>query len=484
MTPAQSRIKSWREKPAKQVYEEFGQTPDKWQEDALDAFASGDPARQRVSLQACAGPGKTAVLAWCGWNFLSCYGEKGEHPKGMAMSMTEVNLKNNLWPELAKWQSRSRYLSKAFRWTKERIFAIDHPETWFLGARTWNKEANPEEQGRTLSGLHGKYILAIVDESGDIPVSVLKSAEQALSTGPKFGKILQAGNPTSHEGMLYAASTKLRHLWYIIKITGDPDDPKRSPRISIEWAREQIKLYGREDPWVRSYILGEFPESSINTLLTLQQVEAAMNRNVLETDYSFSQKRLGVDVARFGSDSTVIFPRQGLRAFKPVIMRGADGPQIAARIANAKAKWGSEVEFIDDTGGFGSTVIDSLNQAGISAFPVNFSSNATDPRYKNKRAEMWLEMADWIKGGGMLPNIPEIVAELTTTTYTFHNGKFLIEPKEKVKLKLGRSPDLADALALTFTLKDMPSDTASQMFPGFRQKKHLSDYDPYDSSQQ
>jgi phage terminase large subunit len=434
-----------------------------------------DKDKFRISLQACSGPGKSTILAWCGWNFLLCYGERGEHPKGAAVAVTGDNLRDNLWPEFSKWQQRSPVLQKVFKYTKSRIFAYDHPETWFLSARSWSKSANPEEQGRTLSGIHSKYVLFLCDESGEIPLTVLKAAEQALSNC-YFGKIVQAGNPTSLEGMLYLAYTTLRHLWTVIRITADPDDPKRSPRIDIDWAREQIKLYGRSDPWVMSYILGMFPPSSINTLLGADMVNEAMGKHLTEDKYNFAQKRLGIDVARQGDDRTVIFPRQGLAAFNPVIMRTQYGPDIAARVIMAKAKWGSEVEFFDDTGGWAGSAIDSMIQSGHSPMPINFAGKAIDSRYLNKRAEMWFKMAEWIKRGGALPQVPELVAELTTPTYSFHNGLFQLEPKDMIKKKLKRSPDLADALCLTFSQADMP---ASLHIPGLMEKpKLLSEYDP------
>lgn len=478
MTPAQAKIKTWREQPAKFVHDQFGVTPDKWQEKVLEVFPSMQPDKIRISMQACAGPGKSAVLAWVGWNFLSCYGDRGEHPKGAAVSVTGDNLADNLWPEFSKWQSRSSYLTKAFTWTKSRIFAKDHPETWFIAARSFSKTADSEEQGRTLSGLHSKYVLALIDESGDIPLAVAKAAEQALSTKPKFGKILQAGNPTSVEGILHAAATTLRHLWHIVRITGDPDDSDRSPRIDIDWARAQIETYGRENPWVMAYILGQFPSSSINTLLGADVVADALGRHLREDAYSFSQKRLGVDVARFGDDRTVIFPRQGLAAMKPVIMRGARTPDIAARVALAKSRWNSELEFVDGTGGYGSGVIDALLQGGHSPHEVQFAGKPIDIRYANKRAEMWFDMADWIKRGGAIPNMPELGRELTAPTYTFVKGKFLLEPKEQIKKRLGFSPDLADALALTFALPDMPANPGHMIGVENDVNKCKSDYDP------
>jgi phage terminase large subunit len=481
VTPAQSKIKSWRENPCRFVEDEFKVTPDKWQEEVLRVFPSQDPKIMRISMQACAGPGKSAVMAWCGWNFLSCYGDIGEHPKGAAVSITGANLADNLWPEFAKWQSRSEYLKSAFTWTKSRVFANDHPETWFISARSYAKGSNLEEIGRTLSGLHSKYVLYLIDESGDIPPAIIKSAEQGLATKPKFAKILQAGNPTSQTGMLSAAATTFSHLWHTVRVTGDPDDPNRSSRIDIEWAREQIKTYGRDNPWVMAYILGLFPPTSINVLLGPDEVESAIGRHLTEDKYSFSQKRLGIDVARFGDDRTIIFPRQGLASFMPVEMRNARTNDIAARVALAKSRWKSEMEFVDGTGGYGSGVIDSLLQAGHSPQEIHFSGKANDPRYFNKRSEMWFEMANWVKRGGALPDAPGLKKELTAPTYFFQNGKFRVEEKDQIKKRLQFSPDMADALALTFAWPDMPAgDSLQGMVNAKTQSKVASEWDPLD----
>lgn len=478
MTPAQAKIREWRESPLKFVTDVFKVSLDEWQVDALNALGKTS-GRRRLSMKACTGPGKSAVLAWLGWWRLTCFAEVGEHPKGAALSGEgRDNLKTGLWAELSKWQQRSEFLKAAFTWNNDRIYANHHAETWFLSARSYPKDADTEAIGRSLSGLHSRYPFVLLDEIGDMPVTVGQKAEQIFTGGAADAMIAAAGNPTSTTGLLYHTAVAARDLWLVITITAAPDDPKRTPRVPIEHAREQIKLYSLDNPWIKATILGEFPEQGFNTLLGVDQVEKAMGLHYREDVYSFSQKRLGVDVALHGDDRTVIFPRQGLVGFKPVIMRTQEPAEIAARVMAAKAKWESEMELVDGTGGWGSGVLSHLRLGGYGPIDVQFSGKAIDPRYYNKRAEMWFLMADWVKKGGALPPIPELVGELTAPTYTLKSGKFLIEPKDLVKKRLGRSPDIADGLALTFALPDQPASNSSLL--GLPERsKHLVDYDPF-----
>lgn len=460
MNAAQLQIKRWRE-DANTFAEYVGLIPDAWQRKFFRALSSREKVTMRIALKACKGPGKTAVLAIAIWWFMVCWAERGEHPKGAATSITGDNLKSNLWPELAKWMNRSEFLKVAFEWTATRIRSREHPETWFFDARTWPKSADPAAQADTLAGLHAKFLMFVLDESGGIPAAVMATAEAGLANEHLgWAKILQAGNPTHLEGPLYDASVTHRHLWTVYEITADPDDPDRTPRISVEWARQQIEMYGRDNPWVLVNVFGQFPPSSLNSLIGPEEVRAAMKRHshLKRVEYAHMQKRLGVDVARFGDDRTVLVPRQGLIMHKPIIMRGVRTTDIAARVMLAKRNWDTDVELVDDTGHWGHGVIDNLLVAGHSPVAIQFHAPAIDPRYANRRAEGWLEMVDWIKRGGALYNIPELVAELTTPTYTFKGGKMILEDKDQVKDRLGRSPDIADALALTFMLPDAPKD--------------------------
>jgi len=230
-----------------------------------------------------------------------------------------------------------------------------------------------------------------------------------------------------------------------------------------------------------SYILGHFPSTAINSLLSLEEIETAMERTrVVIEDIQHHEKRLGVDVARGGLDSTVIFPRQGLMAYRYVKMRGATGPEIAARIMRAKSKWGADSEFIDDTGGFGASVIDSLTLGGESPQGIHFAGKSSDPQYFNKRSEMWFEMAKWIKRGGCLPRCDTLKKELLAPTYFFKNGKFALEEKDQIKKRLGFSPDIADALALTFAVVDLPRNNIYTKLVYGNRNNYRSDYNPFE----
>ena len=441
------KIRLWRERPQVFVREVLGVDPDVWQDEVLQAF----PHRQRLAMKACKGPGKTAVEAWLAWNFLLTRPQ----PKIAAISISSDNLADNLWAEMAKWRQRSPLLQAAFEWTKGRIFCRECPETWWMSARAWTRSADRQTQGQALAGLHADYILFILDESGGIPDAVMASAEAALSSC-KEGHIVQAGNPTHLEGPLWRACTSERALWHLTEITADPDDPKRTPRVSAEWAREQIRKYGRDNPWVLVNVFGRFPPGSLNALIGPDEVADAMARRHEPASYGEAARVLGVDVGRFGDDASVIFPRQGLQAFPPIRLRNLDGPQGAGAVARKWQDWPADAVFIDDTGGFGAAWIDNLRLLGRAPIGVGFASSANDAaKYANKRAEMYFAAVDWIRAGGALPGrdtpgLAELAAALTQTTYGFRGDQLLLEPKEQVKARLGYSPDDADAFALTF----------------------------------
>lgn len=462
-----AKTRLWREKPHVFVREVFGVTPDAWQDEALECF----PHKPRIAMSACKGPGKSTVMSWLAWNFLVTR----PHPKVAATSITADNLADGLWAEMAKWMHRAPMIQAAFEWTKTRISARDHPETWWMSARSWPRGGSAEQQANALAGLHEDYILFLIDESGGAPDAIMREAEGALSSCIE-GHIVQAGNPTHLEGPLYRASMN-RDVWHVIEINSDPDNPKRTPRVPVEWARQQIQQYGRDNPWVIANVFGRFPPSSINSLISIDECMEATRRSYRERDIEAHARIMGVDVAQFGDDASVMFKRQGLVAFEPRAWRNLDGIQGAGAVAREWTDWNADACFVDNTGGFGASWIDNLRLLGRQPIGVHYAGSPGDPRYYNKRAEMYFMGAEWIKGGGQLPNCTELVAAMTRTTYAFKGDKLILQPKAMVKELLGYSPDHADAFVQTFA---QPVAPKARRRPGRVASAAPIEYNPFE----
>lgn len=463
----------WARHPAQMVRDLFGIEPDQWQEEALEAF----PHSPQLAMKACAGPGKTAVLAWIGWNFmLTRY-----QPKIGVTSINAQNLKSGLWAELARWKQKSPLLEAMFDTTTTEIKSKNMPDTWRMEVRTWAKDADATQIGNALRGLHAPYVMWLVDESGDFPDSILPILQNIFAGSPKEAHVVQAGNPTRLSGPLYTAF-KNQGAWKVIQITGDPDDPRRSPRISIEHARAQIKQYGRDNPWVMVNILGEFPLESFNALFGADELQRAMEMKYQQADIDRSPRLLGVDVAYMGDDASVIFPRQGLVAFPPKVMRNVDSVAGAGQVARTWDQWQADAVFVDNTGGYGAGWIDQLRVMNREAIGIGFAERAVDSRYFNRRAEMYFNLRDWVKAGGCLPNDQDLIRELTAITYVPRAGKMLLEPKEIIKAKLsGHSPDKSDALALTFA-EPVASRAMAAVMPAWAGRQREETYDAFEAA--
>ncbi len=457
----------------------FGIEPDRWQVEAMSALGGDFNPARRLAMKACTGPGKSATLAWMGWHRLACFASPGEHPKGAALSITADNLKDNLWSELAKWQNRSPFLTEAFQWTKERIYARDHPETWFLSARSYAKDADAEAIGRALSGLHSQFPFVLLDETGEMPASVGRAAAQIFTGAPRDAAIIQAGNPTSKSGLLYQACSAEAAQWTTITITADPDDPKRTPRVSKEHAQEMIDTYGRDNPWVMATILGLFPPSGFNSLLGSDDVDAAVRRSYKPDQMGDAPIILGGDVARQGDDSSCIARRYGRIAYPLRTLRIPDTQQVAHQFILEKQAHDPDAFFIDGTGGYGAGVIDRMRVLGHDVVEVQFAGSSSSPQFFNKRSEMYWLLAEWVKAGGQLPDDKELKEELCATTYVYQGDKFRIVEKAIIKAAIGRSPDKSDALALTFAFPVGPRRVAIPGASSARVSRRSAEYDPY-----
>lgn len=233
--------------------------------------------------------------------------------------------------------------------------------------------------------------------------------------------------------------------WYAATFT--IDDTKALPAAELDTMRANMS----PQQW-RQEMLCDFAASSDESLISLDLVNAAMQRTLDPSAYSFAPRVLGVDVARQGKDRTVIQVRQGLRAHPPIVMQGADAMTVAQRVAEEWRRWKADACMVDGTGGYGAGVIDRLRQLNHRPIEVQFGGKPRDERFANKRAEMWWAIKDWLENGGALPNDPAYRIDLTAPQYDFKNaaGKLALESKDKLVARGLPSPDLGDALACTF----------------------------------
>jgi hypothetical protein len=443
--------------------------PDAWQMEVFRVFRTSP----RIAMAACAGPGKSWTLAVLCWNFLltrpNCW-------IGVT-SITKDNLASGLWTELARLYEKSELLKKLFDMTKTYIAYRQSPATWKLEARTWAKDADPTAIGSALRGPHTDYIMWVLDETGDYPNSVLPVCENIFASSPKEAHIVMAGNPLKLDGPLYRACTVAKDLWHVARITADPDDPLRTPRIPVEYARQQIEQYGRDDPYVMVNILGQFPSQNFNSLISMDEVRASMNRMYREFELVNTARILGVDVARDGLDFSIISRRRGLQMYPMSKYRNIDSIQGASLVAREWTEFKADATFVDSTGGFGAGWIDQLKVLGHAPVGIHFNETALKTeRYVNKRTEMMFEMVDWIKRGGAIPNDDRLAAALTQTTYIFRKDRVLIEPKDNVKRKIGYSPDEMDAAILTFAAPVAPKTDKVRRYGN---KAVSDDYNPF-----
>jgi phage terminase large subunit len=455
------------------------QLDDPWEREFYRSLVT----EQRIAMQACKGPGKTAKLAGACWWLLSMW----PYPKINAISITADNLATGLWAEMARWQRESPFLLANFTWTASKIFknadakAPNAPAEWWMAARSWSRSENKEQQEKALAGLHSDYCACVIDESGGMPSSILSGAVGVL-TAPKMGRILQAGNPLQLEGPLYDAATRERSLWKRIEITADPKAKDRASRVPIKWAQEQIDTYGDDNPWVLANVYGRFPKSAINALISLEECQAAVGRHIPARAYDWAPRILGGDPARFGDDLCVLYPRQGKAYGKPLTMAKMDSVQVAGHWGEKFNQWQAHSLQVDSTGGYGNGPIDILRDQGYPVVEVNFSAAALDPKFFNLRSEIWWKLAESIKDGASITDDPKLIAELSTATYSYQKEKIRVEEKDQMKARLGRSPDHADAAACTHAYPvALPPDTRRALFEfdmHANYNKTLTDYDP------
>lgn len=223
----------------------------------------------------------------------------------------------------------------------------------------------------------------------------------------------------------------------------------------------------------------DFEAENDDQLITTASVVEAQKRT-FATSIS-DPMILGVDVARFGDDKSVIYPRRGNdgRSMPIEIYSKMDTMQFAARVAAAIVKYKPDGVFVD-VGGIGAGVVDRLIQLNFDPIGVNFGGTADGyspggTKTANKRSQMWTTMRDALKTGLAIPADTRLEFELLAPNYTYDaQNAILLEKKSDMKKRGIASPDIADALALTYAY---PVEARS--IQNEEEERHDNNYDPF-----
>lgn len=218
---------------------------------------------------------------------------------------------------------------------------------------------------------------------------------------------------------------------------------------------EEELLSASRDMTDRQYaqeMLCEFSAGTDEVLIPVPLVVSAASRTLSDRDVARGVRVLGVDVARYGDDRSVIQPVVGLKAYEPEILQGYSNIELGNRLIEVIEEFDPDHVRVD--AGRGEGVIDYVRSQGYRVTEVNFGARARSDYYANARAEMWHGMRGWLESGGCIPDITELVNELSAPRFKFGmNNRMVVESKEQMRKRGLRSTDMADALALAVGVK-------------------------------
>lgn len=265
---------------------------------------------------------------------------------------------------------------------------------------------------------------------------------------------------TTPRGRNHAYATYRQALdsdsWYCERLTVADTGLISAGQIDAE------RRAGMSEGKIRQEFGCSFEAESDDQLIAYDLVAEAMARSPRFEHHA--EKIIGVDVARFGNDKSVLYFRQGRHGYPIPYERhsGWDTMRLAARIADWIHRWQPDAVFVDD-GGVGGGVVDRLHQLGFHIVQgVNFGgrpdSARTGERASNKRTEIWLSARDWVARGS-LPDDDRLAEELTAPMYGYDAANALVlERKDSMRKRGIPSPDIADAFALTFAYPVWPQE--------------------------
>lgn len=409
-------------------------TAEPWQIDALKLISEGN----RVAIRSGHGAGKTTLIVWLLlWFLLTRF-----PCKIPVAANSEKQLRDTIWPEISIWiEKLPKLLRDEIIVEKERVYLKSAPEQAFAVARTASKD-NPE----ALQGFHAENILFLIEEASGLADIVFEVAMGALST--PNAKIIMVGNPTRLSGFFYNAFHKNRSRWKTMRVNSE-DVPRATGHIE-----DIIQIYGKDSNAYRIRVLGDFPTTEDEQVIPLEWIEASLKRKVEPS--SLYRVVWGLDVARFGDDRSALAKRRGNVVLEPIkSWRKCDTMQTCGKVME---EWKNTPEddrpseILVDVIGIGAGVSDRLMELGLPARGINVGERpAASDRFSRLRDELWFKMRDWFGAlNCKMPDDRELIEELSTPQYTFTSaGKIVVERKDEMKSRIGKSPDLADSLILT-----------------------------------
>lgn len=427
----------------------------------------------RFSTASGHGIGKSTLVAW----LIKYILDTRPFAKGVVTANTSDQLKTKTWAELAKWNSlsltehlwqysSSRGSMSIYRKGDERVRS-----NWRCDAQTCR-----EENSEAFQGLHAANSTPffIFDEASGIPDKIFEARSGGATDGEPM--IFDFGNPTRKSGMFFENCIgKYRHR-FIVRSIDSRSVHLTNKKEMEDWRQD----WGEDSDFFKVKVRGVFPSAGSVQFIDSDSVIFASRRPII--DDRNAPLLLGVDVARFGDNSTVIYPRIGndARSFPFKEYKGLDTVSVVEKVAEIIEKFrvlGKNCAglFIDG-GGLGAGVVDMLRRLGYNPIDVNFGGKATDPKYRFRADEMWGRMREAMPTL-CLPNHHGLMAQLTQREYGFTaaGGKIQLESKDDMIERGIASPDIADALALTFA--NTLSPTVDRLFPS-RPLMTNYDFDP------
>jgi hypothetical protein len=427
-----------------------GKAPEKWQREVLAAIRDGLPLHRAVRI-ACAsghGVGKTCLTSWIIlWAMATC----GDC-RGILTASNEAQLFTRNRAELRKWYRLFRGRD-FFELTATALISTDttREQTWRLDMLPWN-EHRPE----SFAGLHnqGKRIIVVMDEASVIPQIIWTTLEPVMTDVSTEIVWCVFGNPLHSSGPFREAFGKFAHRWLRWHIDARTVGISDKRQIA-EWAED----HEEDSHFFMPRVRGQFPSQSALQFIPTDLVEAAMVRDIARAPND--PLVLGVDIARFGDDSSVIYARRGMdaRSIKPMIYHGMSTDRLEDVILEFCSQNRVECIFMDG-GGVGGAVVDHLlNRHNLPVEDIQFGGrpNRGDTiKYAQKRSEMWGAMRDALKYLA-IPDSAELRDQLISPEFDYNlRGELQLEKKSDMKKRGLASPDIGDALALTFARPVFP----------------------------